>query len=53
MKENTETLLEASRVVCLEINPEKMYIIISHHQNSGQWNIRIANELFANVAKFK
>jgi hypothetical protein len=27
---------------------------MSHHQNSGQnQNIRIANELFENVAKFK
>jgi hypothetical protein len=28
--------------------------MMAHHQNSGQnWNIRIANELFENVAKFK
>jgi len=31
-----------------------MYMIMSHHPNSGQkQNIRITNESFANVAKFK
>jgi hypothetical protein len=54
-KENTESLLEASRDVGLEINAEKTkYMIMSHYQNSGQnWNVRIANELFENVAKYK
>jgi hypothetical protein len=54
-KENTRTLLEASRDVGLEINSKKTkYIIMSHHPNSGQnQNIRTANELFENVAKFK
>jgi hypothetical protein len=55
IKENTETLLEASRDVGLEINAQKTkYMIMSHHSNSGQnQNIRIANESFENVAKFK
>jgi hypothetical protein len=55
LKENTATLLEASRNVGLEINTEKTkYMIMSHHLNSGQrQNIRIANESFENVAKFK
>jgi hypothetical protein len=54
-KENTETLLEASRVIGLEINADKTkYMIMSHHWNSAQnQNIRIANESFENVAKFK
>jgi hypothetical protein len=55
IKENSETLLEASRHIGLQINAEKIkYMIMSHHPNSGQnQNIRIANELFKNVAKFK
>jgi hypothetical protein len=55
IKENTETLLEASRDVGLEINAQKTkYMIMSCHRNSGQnQNIRIANESCENVAKFK
>jgi ABC-type phosphate transport system ATPase subunit len=55
IKENTETLLEASRDVGLEINAEKIkYMIMSCHQNSGQnQNIRISNRLSENVTKFK
>jgi hypothetical protein len=55
IKENSETILEASRDIGLEINAEKTkYMITSHHPNSGQnQNIRIANESFENVAKFK
>jgi hypothetical protein len=55
MKENSETLLEASRDTGLEINAEKTkYVIMSRHPNSGQnQNIRIANESLEKVAKFK
>jgi hypothetical protein len=55
IKENKERLLEASRVIGLEINAEKTkYMIMSCHLNSGQnQNISIANESFENVAKFK
>jgi hypothetical protein len=55
IKENTETLLEASRDVGIEINAEKTkYTIMSHHQISGQnWSIRTGNESFENMAKFK
>jgi hypothetical protein len=55
IKENTETPLEASRDIDLEINGEKtMYMIMSRHPKSGQnQNIRIANESFENVTKFK
>jgi hypothetical protein len=55
IKENTETLLEVSRDIGLEINAKKTkYMIMSHHLNSGQnQNIRIANESFENMAKFK
>jgi hypothetical protein len=55
IKENTETLLEASRDAGLEINAEKeKCVIMSRHLISGQnQNIRIANESFENMAKFK
>jgi hypothetical protein len=55
IKEKAETLLEASRFIGLEINAEKTkYMIMSRHANSGQnQNIRIVNESFENVAKFK
>jgi hypothetical protein len=37
IKKNTETLLEASRKVGLEINTEKTkYMITPHHKNAGQ-----------------
>jgi hypothetical protein len=53
IKKNSETLLEASRDVGLEINAAKTKYM-SHHQNSGQnQNIRTANESFENVATFK
>jgi sorting nexin-29 len=55
IKENSETLLEASRDIGLEINAQKTkYMIMSCYLNSGQnQNIRIANESFENVSKFK
>jgi hypothetical protein len=55
IKENTETLSEASRDIGPETNAEKTkYMIMSRHPNSGQnQNIRIANESFENVEKFK
>jgi hypothetical protein len=55
IKENTESLLEASRDVGLEISAEKTKcMIMCHHLNSGQnQTIRIANESFESVATFK
>jgi hypothetical protein len=55
IRENTETLLEANSDVGLEINAEMTkYVIMSHHPNSGQnQNIRVANESFESVTKFK
>jgi hypothetical protein len=55
IKEKTGTLLEVSKDAGLEINAEKSkYMIMSHHPTSGQnQNIRIANDSFENVAKFK
>jgi hypothetical protein len=53
--ESSETLLEASWDIGLEINVEKTkYVIMSRHPNSGQnQNIRIDNKSFEEVAKFK
>jgi hypothetical protein len=55
IKENSETLLEASRYIGLEINAEKTkYMIVSRYLNSEQnQNIKIDNESFENVAKLK
>jgi hypothetical protein len=55
IKESTETLSEASTDVGLEINAEKTkYVIMSRHPNSGQnQNMRIDNESFEKVAKFR
>jgi transcriptional regulator with PAS, ATPase and Fis domain len=55
IRENTETLLEASRNIGLEINAQKTkYMIISRYPHSGQnQNIRITNESFEHVAKFR
>jgi hypothetical protein len=54
IKENSETLLGASRGIGLEINAEETeYMIMFRHPNSGHnRNIRIVNEPFENVAKF-
>jgi hypothetical protein len=55
IKENTEALLETGKDVCPEINAEKKkHKIMSRHPCSElNQNIRIANESFENVAKFK
>jgi hypothetical protein len=48
------TFVEINRDVGLEINAEKSKYMILSHQNSGQnQNIRVANESFEKVAKFK
>jgi hypothetical protein len=55
IKEKSETHLVVSRDIGREINAEKTkYMIMSRLPKSGQnQNIRIANELFVKVAKFK
>jgi len=55
VKEKTETIVDASSDTGLEISLEKtQYMIMSTHPNSGQYqSIRIANEPFEIVAKFK
>jgi hypothetical protein len=55
IKENTISVLEGISDIGLETNAEqKSYMIMYRHRNSGQnQNIRIANESFENVEKFK
>jgi hypothetical protein len=55
VKKNTETLIDASKEVGLEINVEKTkYVLLFRHQNVGQnRDIKIANRLFENVSQFK
>jgi hypothetical protein len=55
IKKNIETLIDANKEVGLEINAEKTnYILLSCHQNAGQnYNIKIDNIFFKNVAQFK
>jgi hypothetical protein len=55
IKENTDILLEASRDIGLEINAEETkYMIMSRYANSVRnQNIRITNESFENMAKFR
>jgi sorting nexin-29 len=52
---NTETLIDASKVVGLEVNVEKTkYMLVSRDQNAGQnREIKIGNKSFENVSQFK
>jgi hypothetical protein len=55
IEKNTETLIDASKEVGLEISLEKTkYMLLSHHQTAGQnRDIKIANRSFENVSQFK
>jgi hypothetical protein len=55
IKKNMETLVDVSSGVSLEINVEKCkYILLSHHQNSGQnRDIKIANRSLQDVLQYK
>jgi hypothetical protein len=55
IKKNTESLIEASKEIGLEINVEKTkYMLLSRHQNICQnRDIKIANRLFENVSQLK
>jgi ribosomal protein S2 len=55
LKKNTETLIDAIKEVVLEVNAEKTkYMLLSRHQNAGQnYNIKISNRSFENVAQFR
>jgi hypothetical protein len=55
VKKNTETLIDASKEVGLEINVEKTKcMFLPCHQNISQkLDIKVANRLFENVSQFK
>ncbi|KAJ4449155.1 hypothetical protein ANN_00551 [Periplaneta americana] len=55
IRENTEILVEASKAIGLEVNPEKIkYMIISRDQNIVRnGNIKIGELSFEEVEKFK
>jgi hypothetical protein len=55
IEKNTETLIDASKEVGLEINVEKTkYMLLSRHQNASKnRDIKIANISSENVSQFK
>jgi hypothetical protein len=55
IKKITETLIDASKEVGLEVNAKKTkYMLLSHHQNAGQnMDSKTANRPFENVSHFK
>jgi hypothetical protein len=55
IKENTETLTDASKEVGLEINAEKTkYMLLYRHQNVGQnRDVEIVNSADENETRFK
>jgi hypothetical protein len=55
IKKNTETSIDSSKEVGLELNTEKTkYTLLSHHQNAGKnHDLKIANTCFKNVAQFR
>jgi hypothetical protein len=55
IKKNTEALLDASKEIGLEVNPEKTkYMLMSRSQKTGQkYRIKIVNRSFEDVAKFR
>jgi hypothetical protein len=51
IRKNTETLIDASKEVGLEMNVEEQSIC--YHQNLGQnQDVKIANRLFENISQF-
>jgi hypothetical protein len=55
IKKKTQTLIDTSKEVGLEVNTEKTkYMLLSRHQNTGQSrDIKIGNRYFENVAQFR
>jgi hypothetical protein len=55
LQKNTKTLLDARKVVGLEVNPEKTkYMLVSRCQKAGQkQSMKVGNRSFESVVKFK
>jgi hypothetical protein len=55
LQKNPEVLLDASKEVGLEMNPDRTkYMLVTRCQKAGQrQSIRIANRSFEGVAKFR
>jgi hypothetical protein len=55
IKKNTQTLIDASREINLEVNTERTkYLLLSRHQNAGQnLDLKIGNKRFENMAQFR
>jgi hypothetical protein len=55
INKNTETLIDASKEVGLEVNVVKIkYMLVSRDQNAGQnRDIKLGNRSFENVSQFK
>jgi hypothetical protein len=55
INKNTESLIDASKEVGLEVNVEKTkYMLVSRDQNAGQTReIKIGNRSFENVSQFR
>jgi hypothetical protein len=55
INKNTQTIIDASMEVGLEVNVEKtMYMLVSRDQNAGQnRDLKIGNRSFENVSQFK
>jgi ribosomal protein S2 len=55
IKKNTQTLIDANKEVCLEVNAEKTKcVLLFCHKNAGQYHdINIGNRCFENVAQFR
>jgi hypothetical protein len=55
IKKNTQTLIDASKEVHLEVNAEKTkYMLLSRHRNAGQnHDVKMGNRCFENVAQFR
>jgi hypothetical protein len=55
INKNTETLIDASKEVGLEVNIEKTkYMLVSHHQNLDRnRHTKIGNRSFENMPQFK